>query len=118
MKQILADIRTFNESRRWRKFHDPRSLILALCGEVGELAQIFRWRRRTAKQLSQSIKATVESEIADIFIFLFSLCIELNLDPEKVVRAKLKENEERFPVSHGAPKSDERKKYARNNLQS
>lgn len=99
MRKLLADIQHFNELRDWRKFHDPRSLVLALCGEVGELAQIFRWRRRSPKQLSRPTKATVEGEIADIFIFLMSLCVELNIDPEKVVRAKLEDNDKRFPSS-------------------
>lgn len=99
MKKLLTDIQRFNELRGWRKFHDPRSLILALCGELGELAQIFRWRRRSSKRLSSSAMETVEGEVADIFIFLMSLCIELDIDPEKIVRAKLEDNEKRFPPS-------------------
>jgi dCTP diphosphatase len=102
MKKLLADIKRFNELRDWRKFHDPRSLILALCSEVGELAHIFRWRKHSSKNLSRSTCETVEGEIADIFIFLMSLCIELDINPEKIVRAKMEDNEKRFPVSSHA----------------
>ncbi len=31
------------ERREWARFHDPKSLILALVGEVGELAELFQW---------------------------------------------------------------------------
>jgi dCTP diphosphatase len=27
----------------WNQFDDPKSLILALVGEVGELAELFQW---------------------------------------------------------------------------
>lgn len=36
-------MRTFVSQRGWEKFHTPRNLLLALTGEVGELAEIFRW---------------------------------------------------------------------------
>jgi dCTP diphosphatase len=97
MQELLNSVRQFNDARSWRKYHDPRSLILALCGEVGELAQIFRWRKRTGRRLSASKRAEVEGEIADILIYLLALCTELDIDPEAVVRAKLEENERRFP---------------------
>ena len=31
-------VRTFAESRDWQQFHTLRNLVLALVGEVGELA--------------------------------------------------------------------------------
>jgi dCTP diphosphatase len=99
LEDLLNRVRKFNEARSWRRFHDPRSLILALCGEIGELAQIFRWRRRAGRVLSASKRAEVEGEVADILIYLLSLCIELDIDPAAVVRAKLEENEKRFPLS-------------------
>jgi dCTP diphosphatase len=30
--------------RNWTQFHTPRNLVLALVGEVGELAELFQWR--------------------------------------------------------------------------
>ena len=98
MKDLLNEVRAFNEARSWRRFHDPRSLILALCGELGELAQLFRWRRRSGRRLSASQHVIVENEVADVLIYLLALCTELNIDPESVVRAKLKENSQRFPI--------------------
>lgn len=99
IKGLMRSIRAFNEARGWAKYHDPRSLVLALCGEAGELAQLFRWHRRTGVQLSRKMKRQVEGEVADILIFLLTLCIQLNIDPEEAVRAKLQENERRFPVT-------------------
>jgi len=98
MENLSNKVREFNETRSWRKYHDPRSLILALCGEVGELAQIFCWRKRSARRFSASTRLVVEEEIADILIYLLALCTELEIDPEKAVLAKLEKNEQRFPI--------------------
>lgn len=98
MKELTNLIREFNENRNWRRFHDPRSLVLALCGEVGELTQLFRWRTGSGKKLSISKRKAVENEMADVFIFLLALCVELEIDPESIIRARLQENEQRFPV--------------------
>ena len=94
----MKRVREFNAARGWNKFLDPRSIILALCGELGELAHHFRWRTRSGRKLSAAKRAAVENEIADIFIFMYALCIELEIDPEAVIMAKLKKNEERFPM--------------------
>lgn len=43
-------------------------------------------------------RKAVENELADVFIFLLALCVELEIDPEGIIRARLQENEQRFPV--------------------
>ncbi len=40
--------RHFVVERDWDQFHTPRNLILALVGEVGELAEITQWKAGTA----------------------------------------------------------------------
>jgi NTP pyrophosphatase (non-canonical NTP hydrolase) len=97
MKSLLKRIERFNNKRHWDKLNDVRSLILALCSELGELAHIFRWRKRAVGRLSHDEKKQVELEIADIFIFLFGLCLRLGIDPEKAINEKIKINERRFP---------------------
>jgi dCTP diphosphatase len=98
MKLLIEKIVKFNKKRSWDKFHDPRSLVLALCGEIGELAQLFCWRRRSANKISASYRKLIEGEIADILIYLFALCSKLNIDPGTAILNKLEENEKRFPI--------------------
>ncbi len=43
LTQLAESIRKFNADRDWDKFHDPKSLLLALVGEVGELAELLQW---------------------------------------------------------------------------
>ena len=37
------DITAFAEAREWNRYHTPRNLVLALLGEVGELAELVQW---------------------------------------------------------------------------
>lgn len=41
--RLTATVRHFAEDRDWGQFHSPRNLVLALAGEVGELASLIQW---------------------------------------------------------------------------
>jgi NTP pyrophosphatase (non-canonical NTP hydrolase) len=41
---LISTIEEFANERQWTKFHTPRNLVLALLGEVGELAEIVQWK--------------------------------------------------------------------------
>jgi hypothetical protein len=51
----LEQLRRLQESwvmeRNWTQYHTPRNLVLALVGEVGELAELFQWRGEVACSL-------------------------------------------------------------------
>lgn len=42
--QATNQLRHFVQERDWEQFHTPRNLLMALVGEVGELAEIFQWK--------------------------------------------------------------------------
>jgi len=44
VEQVTDVIRKFATDRTWSKYHTPRNIVLALLGEVGELAELFQWR--------------------------------------------------------------------------
>ncbi len=39
---LTAAVREFSRERDWEQFHDPKSLVLVLVGEVGERAELFQ----------------------------------------------------------------------------
>lgn len=43
---LAAQLRKFAEERDWEQFHSPKNLVMALMGEVGELAEFFQWATR------------------------------------------------------------------------
>jgi len=94
-------VRRFTHEREWEKYHDPRSLILALMGELGELAELFQWRTdgEAAKLMQDSKMATkVSEELADVFGYLLQLADVTGIHLGKALEAKMKVNEKRYPA--------------------
>jgi len=43
VSEIIQSIREFALERHWSQYHTPRNIVLAMMGEMGELAEIFQW---------------------------------------------------------------------------
>ncbi|MEI6532774.1 MAG: nucleotide pyrophosphohydrolase [Candidatus Roizmanbacteria bacterium] len=98
---IIKQIDVFCDDRDWRQFHNPKDLAEAVVIEAGELLEQFLWK--TKKQSEDHMKnvegrAEVESEVADIFIYLFEFCRLNDVDVEAVVTKKLLEAGKKYPV--------------------
>ena len=66
-------MRQFARDRDWGKFHDPKSVLLALVGEVGELAELFQWLPAAdARNLAASdpLRTRAGEEMADVLLYL------------------------------------------------
>lgn len=89
----------FARERDWDRFHTPRSLILALTGEVGELSEIFQWLKdEEAEAIMKSGQAEhVRQEIADVFLYLMRLAMVLEVDLDAAVRDKIALNAKKYP---------------------
>lgn len=101
VEDLQADLRTFRDERDWGQFHDPKSLILALVGEVGELAELFQWVPASEAQqefASGRRQERAAEEMADVLIYLVNLADVLGVDLLSAARAKLHQAESRFPV--------------------
>jgi dCTP diphosphatase len=66
-------IREFASARKWTDFHLPRSLVLALMGELGELAELFQWKPDTEQTLTLQEHDKIGQEVADVSIYLIRL---------------------------------------------
>jgi hypothetical protein len=54
--QALRELQAaFARARDWDQFHTPRNILIALTGEVGELAEIFQWKGEVARGLPVSL---------------------------------------------------------------
>lgn len=103
---LRQQVRQFAQERGWQKYHNPRSLLLALVGEIGELSEIFQWLdddQASAVMTDSKQAARVREEVADVFCYLLRLSDILDIDLGSALRAKMKLNAERYPVelSHG-----------------
>lgn len=92
-------MRVFTAVRDWEQFHDPKSLALALVGEVGELAELLQWlpADEAAKLADQEpLNARLGEEISDVLIYLVRLADVCGVDLPNAIAAKLTAAQERF----------------------
>lgn len=95
-------MRVFTSQRAWEQFHDPKSLVLALTGEVGELAELFQWLPADeASALAQEpgLARRAGEELADVLLYLIRLSDVLGIDLRAVADAKLSAARDRFPAA-------------------
>lgn len=101
LKDLQGELRQFRDERDWGRFHDPKSLILALVGEVGELAELFQWvPAEDAATLFRSGRAQQRAaeEMSDVLIYLLGLADVLNIDLLPAARSKLAASRGRYPA--------------------
>ena len=94
--QVQEYIRKVIELRGFSE-QNIEKIMLLLTEEVGELAKAIR-KDKTSMSIDKSkIKNydTIESEVADVFIVLCSICNKLNIDLFSSLKEKEKENIER-----------------------
>lgn len=107
LEDLKKQLSLFAKAREWEKFHIPRNLVMAICGEAGELAAEFQWLRdEEATALSDSNnpkRQAVVDEMADVFIYLVRLADILEVDLIEASRSKIRRNEARFPPGANGP---------------
>ncbi len=98
----------FANRREWSQFHTPRNLLLALVGEVGELAAEMQWLPefdRSTMESDPAKSAHITNELADVFTYLARLADVLGVDLIDAALAKLALNEDRYPEDQSRGRS-------------
>ncbi|MDC0303609.1 nucleotide pyrophosphohydrolase [Flavobacteriales bacterium] len=101
MEELKSRLRAFAQERNWDQFHNPKNLVMALSGEVGELTEIFQWLdsdKSEKDQLSVKDKARCNEELADIFLYLIRLADRLEIDLLAEANKKIDLNAKKYPV--------------------
>ncbi|KAG7266628.1 hypothetical protein CRUP_026572 [Coryphaenoides rupestris] len=92
----------FTDERDWAQFHQPRNLLLALVGEVGEVAELFQWRGEAAEGLpdwSDAERERLGQELSDVLIYLLELASKCRVDLPRAVLRKMALNRLKYPAS-------------------
>lgn len=98
---LKAEVRSFCEARDWDQFHGPKDLAIGIATEASELLELFRFASaddETAQVTDPDARAVTAAELADVLIFVLRFAQRFDFDLAGAVRAKLAENERRYPV--------------------
>jgi len=107
-------VRKFAAERDWEQFHTVRNLVLALVGEVGELAAEVQWIAdgQVVKSLDdREKKAQVASELADVLTYVLRLADVLDVNLADEVVKKISVNEKRYPADRSRGSAEKYTKY-------
>ncbi|KAF0882203.1 DCTP1 pyrophosphatase, partial [Crocuta crocuta] len=90
----------FAAERDWGQFHQPRNLLLALVGEVGELAELFQWKpdEPGPQAWPPREQAALQEELSDVLIYLVALAARCHVDLPQAVLSKMDINRRRYPA--------------------
>lgn len=99
-KETIERIRKFSEDRDWDQFHSPSNLAKSICIEASELLECFQWSD------DKYDLEEVKEELADVLVYCRNLLDKLGLDEDKIVNAKMEQNERKYPVEKAKGKAD------------
>lgn len=101
LSSIESAIEDFVKARDWEQFHTVKNLVLALTSEVGEVADIIRWKTDEELQhlfSSAEGRRRLGEELADVFIFLIRTAQVAGIDLASATLDKIASNDQKYPV--------------------
>jgi|SRR5687767_9560619 len=94
IKQLTEEMHRFVRSKGWyaedsKRPQTPRNLAISLTLEAAEILEHFQWNDETKD------KEELESELADVALYLLQLASISEIDLEKAILEKLEINQTR-----------------------
>ena len=101
LTEIRDAARTFISEREWQQFQDPKSILLALVGEVGELAELLQWLPADVARdrlRAEPLHTRVAEEMADVLVYLVGLADQCEVDLGSAALAKVAASADKYPT--------------------
>ena len=101
LNKIRDAARVFIAERDWQQFQDPKSILLALVGEVGELAELLQWLPADGARdqlREEPLHTRVSEEMADVLVYLVGLADQCGVDLGSAALAKIEASADKYPT--------------------
>lgn len=103
-KETINQILKFRDDREWKQFHNPKDLAISISLEASELLEVFQWSGADTSSKNKIEK--IKEELADVVNYCVLMADACGLDLDEIVQAKIKRNNEKYPVEKAKGKSD------------
>ena len=99
MKDLEKSIKKFLKARRWDTLR-PSDLAKSIMIEGAELLELFQWENLPLEEIKKDKEKleAIKKELADVLIYCLDMAVLLELDTEKLVRAKLAHINKKYPA--------------------
>lgn len=114
LEYFRSSMETFVDERDWHKFHTPRNILLAMVGEVGELAELFQWKGEVGVRLpgwSTRDREHLGEEMSDVLLYLVRLADKCGVDLPAAAVRKMSLNAKKYPAEKVMGRSDKYTAY-------
>lgn len=95
-QETVDKVIEFRDDRNWKQFHNPKDLAISISLEAAELLEVFQWSADDV--ICESKKDKIKEELADVVNYCILMADACNLDLDEIVQAKIKRNNEKYPV--------------------
>ena len=102
LEELTERLIAFRDARDWQQFHTVKNLIVSLALEAAELMEITQWKTDAEVEVAvaePAVKARLEEECADVFLYLLLLAERLDIDLARAAGAKILINDVKYPVA-------------------
>ncbi|MFH1200772.1 MAG: nucleotide pyrophosphohydrolase [bacterium] len=94
-KKVIA----FRDARDWKQFHNLKDVAISLSLEAAEVLEHFQWKsKEEIEEYIKTHKEHIGEELADVFYWVLLMANDLDIDIEKALKLKMKENEKKYPI--------------------
>ncbi len=104
IQELREEYAQFVAERNWNKYHDPKSVAASISIEANELLELFQWdtlEMAQAKIKEAAARTKIESEVADVFIYLINFANQTEIDLTEAFKKKMEKVREKFKVENG-----------------
>ncbi|MDO8605059.1 MAG: nucleotide pyrophosphohydrolase [Phaeospirillum sp.] len=101
LAELTGRLIAFRDARDWRQFHTVKNLIVSLTLEAAELLEVTQWKTDAEVEdavADPAVKARLEEECADVFLYLLLLTQRLDIDLVRAAAAKIVRNDAKYPA--------------------
>jgi NTP pyrophosphatase (non-canonical NTP hydrolase) len=78
-------LQTWDQARGWDRVSPAHTLVHAL-EEMGEVARlVLQWEGYKQAESAEALRAGLEEELSDVFVFLFKLAYQTGVDVEEAL---------------------------------
>lgn len=97
LAELTEAMHAFVRAKGWYEPDSPhpqalQNLAISLALEAAEVLEHFQWRDRSPDSLTESERADLGGELADVALYLLQIASLSGIDLEQAIRDKLKTN--------------------------
>ena len=113
MSQTIADLTrrliAFRDERDWSQFHTLKNLLISLNLEASEMLELTQWKDDAALEAElhkPEVKARLEEEVADVFLYLLMICERAGIGLAEAANRKIDKNAAKYPAEKARGRAD------------